>query len=416
MKLISTAWKNMWRNRGRTLISGSAIFITTLIVCFVLSLENGFIEDIKTNVRTNISGDVRIMSRKYLDNERINPLQFFVEDTRGTIDALSKNPLVSLATPRSEFMVSIYRNGEQIPARAIGIDMERAPLFSSKNNRMVEGTVPAPGSQQVLVVEGLAEELGLEVGSKFTAITRTAIGGSNGKTFTVSGVISMSDMDFSGRLFFMDWTAAGEYLRMDGNALQIQLFLKERKELDAAAASVTNTLAEAGYGKKDSVLDVRPWYDINGIFQMIEMMDVMYVIIGSIFYLLAGTVIFNTTMMAVLERKKEIGTLGALGMERGRIVLLFLGESGLIALTGTVIGLVCGIVMVAAFGKAGFNVEAIYGTAGKGMSYSRIVYPSLMPYQVAEIFLMGVSISLAACLIPARMAAGIEPADALADR
>lgn len=411
MKMMRTAWRNMWRNRGRTILSASAVFFSTLIVCFVLALETGYIDDMISNIRRHVTGDIRIMNRDYLLNERISPLQFFIEDTEGILAGLSSIPGVASATPRSEFGVSIYRNGEQIPARAIGIDFETSPLLSGPNDRVIQGGAPEAGSSGILVSKGLADELGLVPGNKITAIARTAISGSNGKTFTVTGVIAMADTDFSGRVFFLDWRTAGEYLRMGHNALQIQVFLTDRR----AEETVLRTVS-AGLAARTETLDATLWHKVSGMYGFLKMAGIIYAVYGAIFYALAGTVIFNTTMMSVLERKREIGTLGALGMERGRIVRLFIAESALIAALGTVAGLIVGGSIVAVTGRIGFDLEALYGSDMKGFGFSRMIYPSLAPGQYALIFCMGVLISLVACALPARMAAAVEPADALADR
>lgn len=417
MKLFQTAWRNMWRNRGRTLLSSTAIFFSSLVVCLVVALENGFIGDMKTNVITNLTGDIRIMNGEYVKNERVLPLQYYIDGTAEVLSEVSKDPSVALATPRTDFAVSIYHDGEQIPSRAIGIDFATAPLLKSVNTRILAGSIPergsdpGAGSSRVLVSEGLSKELGLVPGSKFTAISRTAISGSNGKTFTVGGIVSLADTDFANRVFFLDWHTAGEFLRMNGNALQIQVLLKETGNEKRDAASIAKTLGPAANG-----LDISPWYSVNTLYEFFTIANLMYLIIGSIFYLLASTVIFNTTMMSVLERKTEIGTLMALGMEKGKLLRLFLLESGLIAAIGAFAGTFVGFLVVSAVSRVGFDSEALWGNSIKGMSVSRILYPSLEWSQYLIFFCTGVAISLAACYFPARMVTRVQPADALADR
>ena len=410
MRLARMAWRNMWRNKGRTLLSASAIFASTLVMCLMFSLETGYIDDMKDNIRNHVTGDVRIMNRAWIENERISPLQFFVNGTDSILATLNATPGIRFATPRTETMVSIYRSGEQIPCRSIGIDFASSPVMKGVNNHVVAGTVPAPGSGGALVTSGLADELKLKVGDRFTAIARTAVSGSNGKTFTVTGIISMADTDFTGRVFFIDWKTASQYLRMGGNALEIQVFLDRSEETDRGATIVKAALSA------NERLDIRPWHKVSGMNGFLEIAGIVYAIYGAIFYVLASTVIFNTTMMSVLERKREIGTLGALGMAKGRIVSLFLSESALIAFVGTVAGLIAGGILVAVWAHFGFDIEAIYGTDMKGFGFSRVVYPSLKPMQYVVIFLTGITISVTACFIPARMAAKVEPADALADR
>lgn len=413
MKLIHTAWRNMWRNRGRTILSASAIFLSSLVICFAISFQSGFIEDMKANITTNITGDIRIMNRDYILNERINPLQFFVENTDSVLARLNKESSIKLATPKSDFGVSIYRNGEQIPSRALGVDFLTSPIFSSAKNRLIAGKLPSPGSAEVLITPSLAEELGITVdggvSGRFTAITRTAIGGSNGKTFTVSGIVALSDTDFINRVIFMDWHTAGQFLRMNGNALQIQVFVNKKGSEPETAEQLRKTLSPNN-------LDISPWFTVSAVYMFFTMADLIYGVIGALFYVLASTVVFNTTMMSVLERKKEIGTLSALGMNKRDLVALFLAESGLIAAMGTVLGTFTGFILVSIAGKVGFNVTQMGASSLNGMSVSQIIYPSLTALQYLTILILGIVISLLACYFPAHMASSVEPAEALADK
>jgi len=416
MKLIHTAWRNMWRNCGRTILSASAIFCSTLALCFLLALETGFIDDMKTNITNHVTGDVRIMNKKYVENERIMPLQFFVNDAQKTLDVLNKTGGIRNATPRTETAVSIYRNGEQIPCKALGIDFGTSPIMSGPNSHLVGGTIPSPLSAGVLVTPSLAEELSLKPGSRFTALTRTAVSGSNGKTFTVTGILSLSDSDFSGREFFADWRTMGEYLRMGDNAMQIQVFLDKGGNLDAGAKLARSSLEKSIGAQKTDELQIVPWYGASGFYGFVKIAGIVFLIYGVIFFALASTVIFNTMMMSVLERKKEIGTLGALGMGKRGIISLFLTEASLIALVGTLAGLLAGGILVALWGHFGFDVESAYGTDIKGLGYSKLIYPALTVSQYLAILITGICMSIAACYLPARMASKIEPAEALADR
>jgi putative ABC transport system permease protein len=370
----------------------------------------------KTNITNHVTGDVRIMNRKFVENERIMPLQFFIDGTQSKLDALNATKGIQSATPRTETMVSIYRNGEQIPCKALGIDFKTSPILSGPNSHLVEGAIPEPSSSGVLVTPSLAKELSLKPGSRFTALTRTAISGSNGKTFTVSGILSLSDSDFSGREFFADWRTMGEYLRMGGNAMQIQVFLDKTNDLEAGAKLAEASLEKNFGAETVGGLQIVPWYDASGFYGFLKIAGIIFMIYGIIFFALASTVIFNTMMMSVLERKKEIGTLSALGMGSRTIISLFLTEASLIALVGTLAGIVSGGILVALWGHFGFDVEAAYGTDMKGLGYSKLIYPALTAGQYAAILITGLCVSIAACFMPARMASKIEPAEALADR
>ena len=415
MGTMAMAWRNAWRNRGRTALSASAAFASTLIVCFIMSMESGYIDDMIANIKNHQTGDVRIMNAVYVENERAMPVGYCVAETGRAIRELEAIPAVERAIPKTSFYAAIYRKGERIPCRAIGVDFARDPVTRSRNDVLVKGSYPEPASAGILVTAGLARELSLVPGSRITALARTATGGANGKTFTVTGIVEMSDMDFTGRTFFLDWKIAGEFLRIGENALAVHVFLREAANVPLSLAAIREAAERAGEGR-DQRLDVRPWDRVSETFAFLKISRVLFAVYGAIFYLLASTVIFNTTTMSVLERKREIGTLSALGMSRPRVMALFLAESGIIAALGTSAGLVVGGTIVAIVGKVGFDIEAIYGSELGGMGISRVIYPSISPGQIAFIFALALAISLAACVIPARMATRIEPAIAIADR
>jgi putative ABC transport system permease protein len=415
MGTMAMAWRNALRHRGRTALSASAAFASTLIVCFIMSMESGYIDDMIANVKNHQTGDIRIMNAVYVENERAMPVGYRVANTERAIGEIESLPEVERAIPKTAFFAAIYRKGERIPCRAIGVDFRRDPIVRSRNDVLVEGSYPEPASAGILVTAGLARELSLGPGGKITALARTATGGANGKTFTVTGVVEMSDMDFSGRAFFLDWKTAGEFLRIGDDALAVLVFLREDTDASLALPAVRAAAERAGEGRGQR-LDARTWDKVSESFAFLKISRVLFAVYGAVFYLLASTVIFNTTTMSVLERKREIGTLAALGMTAPRVMGLFLAESGIIASLGTLAGLVVGGTIVAIVGAVGFDVEAIYGSELGGMGISRVIYPSLAPAQAAFIFALALAISLAACVIPALMATRIEPASAIADR
>ncbi len=139
MKIMKTAWKNLWRNRGRTILSATAIAVSSFIVMFVIGFEEGFIGDMTNNLTANVTGDIRIMRREYVENDRVSPLQFYIENTEELIAAAESNPLVEFATARTEFGVSLYRDGKQIPSRAVGVDMNRSKLVNGRNSLVEAG-------------------------------------------------------------------------------------------------------------------------------------------------------------------------------------------------------------------------------------------------------------------------------------
>jgi ABC-type lipoprotein release transport system permease subunit len=138
-------------------------------------------------------------------------------------------------------------------------------------------------------------------------------------------------------------------------------------------------------------------------------MDIFSVIIEVI----VGIGVLNLLLMAVFERTREIGLLGAMGLKPRQIASLFLLEGAMIGLVGVVVGGVMGVAFNAGFGQVGFDYSSFAGMAEYMALISGRVYPSL---GVGKLFWRGLTvliITLLAAWIPAREASRREPAQAL---
>jgi len=143
------------------------------------------------------------------------------------------------------------------------------------------------------------------------------------------------------------------------------------------------------------------------------MVDIIYFFIAIVFFILAATVILNTTMMSVLERKKEIGSLMALGMEKHAITRMILLETALTATISSIIGTILSSFIIRYWGTVGFDLNAMGGSAVSGMNMSAWIYPHLAFFRYIWVAAVGAIIAVIACISPARMALRVEPAEAL---
>ena len=129
--------------------------------------------------------------------------------------------------------------------------------------------------------------------------------------------------------------------------------------------------------------------------------------------LIAGIGILNLLLMAVFERTREIGVLGALGMKPGQISLLFMLEGAMMGLLGVVMGVVLGVVFNAILAQVGIDYSALSGASSFMALISGKIYPTLGLENVVSRSLTSIIIAVLAALYPAREASLCEPAKAL---
>jgi ABC-type lipoprotein release transport system permease subunit len=126
-----------------------------------------------------------------------------------------------------------------------------------------------------------------------------------------------------------------------------------------------------------------------------------------------STVIMNTLLMAVYERTREMGILGALGMKGRQIKALFLTEASLLAIGGVLIGLMIGVPLVLYYAQAGFFIGDIGISANSGMMFGNSIYPYPTVGDAISVSLAALLITILSGYYPASQAAKLEPVEAL---
>jgi putative ABC transport system permease protein len=153
------------------------------------------------------------------------------------------------------------------------------------------------------------------------------------------------------------------------------------------------------------------WTDASAVYYAVSFMTVVFNIVGAMFVVLGSTVVINTTMMVVFERRAEIGTLGAMGMREGELVRLFFLEALFLACLGALSGTAAGCALSLALGRTGLDLTAFM--SGVNVEFPTLLYPVLNFRSVAGSLIMTVVLSALATLLPSWSAARIEPVDAL---
>ncbi len=223
------------------------------------------------------------------------------------------------------------------------------------------------------------------------------------QVFTVRGVMKPGGLAsaFGGDLAIMDIYAAQKVFGRGRKFDRIDIALEDGVTLDSATAKL-QTLLGPGF-------QVEPPSSRGQQFEATSRIYALASNITSLFALFIGMfIIYNTFAIAVTQRRSEIGILRALGAMRGQIRTLFLVESALTGLTGTMLGVLFGLLM--ARGMAGYIGGLLANVYGVAQSAGDI---TLAPRLVAAAIAMGLTTSLVAAVIPARSAAGVDPVKAL---
>jgi putative ABC transport system permease protein len=328
-------------------------------------------------------------------------------DTEKVISVASAVEGIEAATPRINFPANLYIDEKNNGAMGVGVDFNSEQAFIDFTAIMEEGRIPASGANELLMGKFLAHDLGLSVGDKVTMLTSTALRGSNAMTFTIVGIAAFPVGGLSAKTVYVPIDRAQYLLRMDGHSQEILLLTEDGyKERDVANA-VKTALQE----QLSLETETRAWKDLNMMYSFLSIAKFIYYVMGAIFFVLGSTVIINTTMMVIYERVREIGTLGALGMQGKELTRLFLLEGTFISIAGSTLGTLFGVLIVFIFSKTGINfTEAM---SGVDMEVSSILFPRVNWFTALFVWIYAIVIASLSTLIPSRKASKIEIVEAL---
>jgi putative ABC transport system permease protein len=200
---------------------------------------------------------------------------------------------------------------------------------------------------------------------------------------------------------------AARFLKMDNEATEVLVVLEDSRRVDEFAEKSGAIISNLGRDE----LSVTAWTKVNMIYGLIRYAKNIYNIFALVFFLLASTVIVNTTMMVIYERMREIGTVAAMGMTPREIVRLFFLEAFFIGAIAAFIGVLVGVAITLPLSRTGMDFTQVM--EGVDMEISSIIYPQLNLRSTIFVFFYATIIASLASLIPSRKAARIEPVKAL---
>ena len=409
MKITTIAWRNVGRNLRRSVLSAAAIAVATTAIVMLFSLLEGMKSDLEYNLTTFYTGEVQLRDAEYGRYEHLNPLHLAVEDAEAIVDRVAAIEGVSSVVPRITVPGAVFEEDERVGLTAVGVDFAREADYSDIADYVVAGELSEVTDQSgderitaVLVGNAVLDRLGIELGDRFTIVVRTAMRGTNAMTFRAAAVADFPVQTLNERAFWAPFARIQRLAKMPGQAGEILTKL-------APDADRTATLSAVRAVAPD--LEVRHFTEMETTYSFLEMASNVYNVIALFFFVLASTVVINTTMMVIFERRREIGTLEAMGMRSRELVRMFFTEAVILAVIGAFVGLVVGSGLTLILGHVGID----FGSSMEGVDFeiSPVLYPILNLRSTVLVFVFSVVVSGATSYLPTRKITKIEPVAAL---
>lgn len=341
MWLIKMAWKNIWRNRNRAIITMSSIFFAVILSVLTTSLQQGAFDNLVKNVVSFYTGYIQVHKAGYWE-EQILDNSFEANDK--VEQTILKIPNIVGVTPRLESFALVSSQEITKGCMVMGVDPLKEDKITLLKNKIVRGYYLDSGDRSVLLAEGLARQLNLKANDTIVLISQGYHGATAAGKYPVKGIAKFGSPDLNDRLLIMPLGAAQDLFSAYGMVTSYVLSLDNPDELRTAVAAA-NTALGGGY-------EVMSWEEIMpDIKQHIATDTNNMKYISGILYMLICFGIFGTLLMMMVERRFEMGMLVAIGMKKSKLLLLFLLETVFTVFIGCFLGILASIPVVYYFNR-----------------------------------------------------------------
>ncbi|MEM3673280.1 MAG: FtsX-like permease family protein [Candidatus Bathyarchaeia archaeon] len=343
-KLLAVAWGNLKQRKLRASLTtlGVVIGITTIIA--IASLGEGFRLEVRQHMEQGFELDVLIVfPGSFMTGLRGGFSQTNIENITKIDNVNATTPLITLPT------AELYNEtGVKLGAFTVGaVNFTEMKKILPLRFQLSNGTFPQTGDNTSIVLGYKASVVNgtivAGVGDNVSLIVRNSIGYIiYNNTFTVSGVLEKGGT--SGITNFDYWA----FIPLE-TALEMPFFKENSEPYQIILVKVSNPQYAESVG--EDIENLFPPYSVTvfvpsalmrQVDNVLNIVQMFLMAIGSISLLVAGVGIMNIMTVAVMERTREIGILKAIGAKSRTVLGMFLAEAVLIGIIGGVIGVFTG--------------------------------------------------------------------------
>lgn len=403
--LLKLAFRNIFRNFRRTLITLSALAVAILILIVFDSYFTGL--DLMTfeKIIDCETAHLTLWPQGYKEDIDNLPVDKAF-DPAPVLAVLNADPLVKSAAARISFRATLSNGIYQLPAVGLAVDPVRDETVFTMKKYVSRGEYLAGSEEAIVLGVDLAKDFNVGVGDTLTVLCRTKYSTFQALDLPVKGIIKSDDYQIDVNTLLIPLNLAQRSLDLGQGVTEIDIRLKDIKQI--------GTFREK-YAGRFSGLELWTWKEVaEDVVAHSEGHAMMKYIMFTCIIIIALVGISNTIMIAAFERMREIGMLGAMGMKRRQIVGLFVLEGTLIGVVGSALGCLLGFLLVAFWAtKYGFDLSFAMKSWGN-VGFRTMVFLGAWNIDlIPRVFVFGVAVSALSSIYPALVASRMEPTVAL---
>jgi ABC-type lipoprotein release transport system permease subunit len=365
--LIKLAWRNIWRNKRRTLITASSIAFAVLFSGFMSAIQEGSWDHMINNIVSSYTGNIQIHKKGYWESPSINELMPY--DDLKQYGSSSEN--IKISVPRLESFALLSTGENTRGTMIVGIQPLLENSFSQMAEKVVEGNFLIENDKGVLLGDRLSELIDAKVGDTIVLISQGYRGANAAGKYPIRGMVHFPIPQQNRSLVILSLREAQAFYGAEGliSALVLKTFPMDVENLvisKATSSFDTATYEMMSYKELMPDLIKSKQIDASGNY-----------IIFFVLYMIIAFGIFGTILMMLKERQYEFGVLVSIGMEKFKLFIMVWWELLILAS----IGIIAGLVFAYAFSYY-FHVNPIVLTGDFADAMEKFEFDPIMPASI----------------------------------
>ncbi|MFZ9943212.1 MAG: ABC transporter permease [Bacteroidia bacterium] len=400
--LILIAWRNIWRNKVRSLVVMLSIAVGLWAGLTVMSFSFGMYQ-----------GHIQHVILYQLSHLQLHHPNFRSElalsDSLRNADALERGiralPQVKATVRRvvsSGMVVTASGSAGVLLVGTVPGDEQRVTGLDSM---IMEGSYFTDVTKKEMIIGAkLAEKLHAKVGGKVVVMMQDAAGEMVSGAFRIKGIFRTRNSEYDQNNVFVPIGKLQDLASVSHSSHEMAVLLRQGAELQ----NVQRQIKQIASG-----VEVMNWMELSPELDLVvnSFDTYMYIFMGIILLALMFGIV-NTMLMAVLERQREVGMLMAIGMNRSRVFGMVMLETAWLAVVGGPVGILFGHLTIAYFATNGVDLSQ-YSEALAMYGFSNVVYFQLDTGFYLPVLMMTIGVALLSAVYPAMRAIRLEPAQAI---
>lgn len=400
---ITLAWRNLWRNKRRTLIASASVFFAVVLALLMRSMQTGYYDYMIDSSVRMYTGYIQIQGKDYWEKRSLEESMILEEEQIKQVNSIEG---VELTIKRLETFSLISHGMTTRVTQIVGIDPEEENKLTSLKDKLVKGKYLNNNSRGIILAEGLADLMKVDIGDSVLIYSQGLYGVTAAELIPVQGIVKFTLPSQNKSSAYLSIPYAQWVYSAPERLTSLSIMIENPK--------VVNDIHKKIKALFDDSYDVMTWQELSPeLVQSIQIDNAQGIIMLGILYIVIAFGIFGTIMMMTAERVKEFGILISVGMKKWKLYFVTTLETMFISFIGVVAGAIVSLPLLIYFVNNPIPLTGEMADAILAWGFEPILpfalYPGMFFAQVWTVL----AIAMVSGLYPINFIRKIKPVEAM---